>query len=334
MANTKLMKVMEYLINEQEDKARDLLHQIFIEKARAIHEEMMQEEDDEDMHEETLGGHQGDDFVSDTRSKADKLRAYEAEIDAEQNFSSHMEGEDMDAEMAMDDAVEDLGDELEDMDADDADMDDEEVEVDMDMNDEDMTMDDDAEDAHVDDEAEHDESEEDRIEDLEAAIQALKAEFEALKHEGDDEAHESEASMHDDADEEEDKVSEAWEAMDEEEYHDLDENIDLETVTAAKGGEVGSGKFARAEGNTRSPVANTRSDMGAKAVVTGKGPKPTGFEHQTPPASHSMGANNRLKKSTQGMSPVSKEGSTKALLNKDRSEGFGAPNTTSPIKGR
>ena len=320
MANTKLMKVMEYLINEQEDKARDLLHQIFIEKARAIHEEMMQHED---MAEETLHGNEGDDFAED-------IRADEAEIEGEEHFSP-MEGEDMDAEMPMDDAVEDLGDELEDMDADDADMADEEVEVDMD--DEDMTMDDEAEDATMDSEAEHDESEEDRIEDLEAAIEALKAEFEALKHEGDEEDHESEASMHDDA-EEEDKVSEAWEAMDEEEYHDLDENIDLETVTAAKGGEVGSGKFARAEGNTRSPVANTRSDMGAKAVVTGKGAKASGYERQAAPASASMGANNRLKKSTQGMSPVSKEGSTKALLNKDRSEGFGAPNTTSPIKGK
>lgn len=320
MANTKLMKVMEYLINEQEDKARDLLHQIFIEKARAIHEEMMQEEDD-DLDEKTLGGNEMDDF-------ADDLRADEAEIKGEEHFS--MEGEDMGEEMPMDDAVEDLGDELEDMDADDADMGDEEVEVDMD--DEDMTMDDDAgDDAHMGGEAEHDESEEDRIEDLEAAIEALKAEFDALKHEG-DEHEEAEHAAEDDAEEEED-VAEAWETMDEE-FDNLDENIDLETVTAAKGGEVGSGKFARAETNTRSPVANTRSDMGVKPVVTGKGAKASGYERQAAPTSASMGANNRLKKSTQGMSPVSKEGSTKALLNKDRSEGFGAPNTTSPIKGK
>jgi hypothetical protein len=328
MANTKLMKVMEYLINEQEDKARDLLHQIFIEKARAIHEEMMQEEDD-DLDEELLKGDKTRDFVTD-------LEADEEMIKNEQHFSP-MEGEDMDADDAdMDDAVEDLGDELEDMDADDADMGDEEVEVDMD--DEDMTMDDDAEDMTMDmgGEDHADGSEEDRIEDLEAAIEALKAEFEALKHEGDEhEGDEHEGAEHegDEHAEEEEDVAEAWETMDEEFDH-LDENIDLDTVTTAKGGEVGSGKFARAEGNTRSPVANTRSDMGAKAVVTGKGAKASGYERQAAPTSASMGANNRLKKSTQGMSPVSKEGSTKALLNKDRSEGFGAPNTTSPIRGK
>lgn len=324
MANTKLMKVMEYLINEQEDKARDLLHQIFIEKARAIHEEMMQHDDDLD--EVTLGGNEGDDF-------ADDIRADEAEIEGEEHYST-MEGDDMDADDAdMDDAVEDLGDELEDMDVDDADMGDEEVEVDMD--DEDMTMDDEDAPGDVMGGADHEEgSEEDRIEDLEAAIEALKAEFDALKHEGDE--HEEGADTEEVTvdDEAEEKVSETWETMDEDDFDDLDENIDLETVTAAKGGEVGSGKFARAEGNTRSPVAHTRTDMGVKPVVTGKGAKVSGYERQAAPTSASMGANNRLKKSTQGMSPVSKEGSTKALLNKDRSEGFGSPNTTSPIRGK
>lgn len=325
MANTKLMKVMEYLINEQEDKARDLLHQIFIEKARAIHEEMMQHEND-DMDEDVLGGNEGDDF-------ADDIRADEAEIEGEEHFNT-MEDENLDTDVPMDDAVEDLGDELED--ADDTQMGDEEVEVDMD--DEDITMDDDA---AVDDmgseEADDAESDDDRIEDLEAAIEALKAEFDALKHEDDQETDEVEGNEADlEADDsEEEKVSETWETMDEEsDWDDLAENIDLETVTAAKGGEVGSGKYARAETNTRSPVANTRPDMGVKPVVTGKGTKVSGYERQAAPTSASMGASNRLKKSTQGMSPVSKEGSTKALLNKDRSEGFGAPNTTSPIKGK
>lgn len=309
MANTKLMKVMEYLINEQEDKAQELLHHIFIEKARAIHEEMMRHEDmDEDM----LGGNEGDNL-------ADEIEDDQDEIDAEEHYAP-MEG--MDMEEDTEDAVDDLGDELEVTDIEDVDDmgDEEEIEVDMDDEDHDMDMD-----------ADHEEGgEEERISDLEAAIEELKAEFEALKHE---EAGEQEHEDHMDADTD---VEEAWESdMDEsDDFDGLSENIDLDAVTVAKGGEVGSGKFARAETNIKSPVPPSQKEtMGAKPVVTGKGPKHTGFDLQSAPSSDSMGAKASRKKATDGMSAVSKEGNSKALLNKDRSEGFGAGNTKSPIRG-
>ena len=64
--NVKLTKVLEYLIKNDEEKAKELLHQVFIEKARAIHEELMSMEEevqDEDLDEtsqmdmdETFGG--------------------------------------------------------------------------------------------------------------------------------------------------------------------------------------------------------------------------------------------------------------------------------------
>ena len=44
-SNSKLSKVLEYLIKNDEEKAKELLHQVFIEKARAIHEEMMGHDD-------------------------------------------------------------------------------------------------------------------------------------------------------------------------------------------------------------------------------------------------------------------------------------------------
>lgn len=313
MANTKLLKVMDYLINEQEDKARELLHQIFIEKARAIHEEMMR---DEDMEEDVLGGNMGDKL-------ADQIEANKEAIESEEHYSP-MEGVDDEADMDVEDAVEDLGDELDmdDEDADDVDVEDEEE---IDMGDEEVH---DEEEMEVDAEEEHDEGE--ALHDLEQAIAELKAEFEALKSEVETGSHS-----------EEDKdMAEAWETempddLDED-YNDLDENIDLETVSAAKGGEVGSGKFAPADTNKRSPVPNTQTDMmGAKPVVTGKGPKAAGYDLQKAPGAGHVGpATNRRKKADDGMSAVSKEGSAKALLNKDRSDGFGAPGTKSPIQGK
>ncbi len=306
MANTKLLKVMEYLLNEQEDKARELLHQIFIEKARAIHEEMLSDEHD------MMGGDEGEELTK-------QISDMEEEIDAEETANMEDVEHEDDADMDMEDAEEDLEDELEDaddveMDADDADMDTDEVEVDMDM-----------------EEPAHDEGEEEaKIHDLEQAIAELKAEFEALKH-----AEEGEHHDHDD----EEKMAEAWESetndLDEEMHDDeLHENVDLETVHAAKSGEVGSGKFAPAETNKHSPVPTTQTDqMGARPVKTGQGPKASGYDLQKAPESKHMGLSNRRKDAEDGKHAVSKEGDSAALLNKGTSAGYGAVNTRSPISG-
>lgn len=321
MANTKLLKVMDYLINEQEDKARELLHQIFIEKARAIHEEMMSH--DEDMDEDMMGGDHGDKLAHEIESDLN-------EIDAEEHYgTSTMEAEDDDMEVS--DAEEDLSDELEDM----GDMDDMEDVEDADdmpeMGDEEVE---DTEMTQVDMEAPHmgDDDDGEKIHDLEQAIAELKAEFEALK--GEVEGDEASAEDH----EAEDKMAEAWESDTDdldEDYDDLAENVDLETVHAAKGGEVGAGKFAPSETNTRSPVPTTQTDtMGARPVKTGQGNKASGYDRQSAPDSKSMGLSNRRRDAEDGKRPVSKEGDASALLNKGTSAGYGAVNTRSPISGR
>lgn len=308
MANSKLMKVMEYLINEQEDKAQELLHQIFIEKARAIHEEMMH---DQDLDEVLLGGDQEEDFE-------EEIRVHGNEIDSEEYYAEGMhhmnDDEDMDA-----DAVEDLGDELEisDEDADDvADTDEMDVEVSMD------------DDHDEEDQQEHDhEDDDENFEDLQDALEQLRQEFQALKAEVE---HDHTASD-DHADKD---VEESWEADLDEEFDSLSENIDLETVSVAKGGEVGSGKFARAEVSTHSPVPTSQKEqMGARPVVTGKGPHASGYDLQSAPKSESMGAKASRKKAQDGMSAVSKEGDSSAMLNKATSQGFGSMNTRSPISG-
>ena len=72
--DNKLLKVLDYLINEQEDKARDLLHQVFIEKARAIHEELMSEDDVMD---EEMGGDEGEDLAHDIEHHKDEIESEE-----------------------------------------------------------------------------------------------------------------------------------------------------------------------------------------------------------------------------------------------------------------
>ena len=47
MRKTKLERVMELVINNKSREAEALLHEVFIEKARAIHESMMSDEMDE-----------------------------------------------------------------------------------------------------------------------------------------------------------------------------------------------------------------------------------------------------------------------------------------------
>ena len=319
MANTKLLKVMDYLINEQEDKARELLHQIFIEKARAIHEEMINDDMDEDMDEAMGGDH----------DPTHEIQANLEEIDAEHAYgsgSSMSEEEDMDVE----DAEEDLSDELEDDDM--TDMADMEDPDDMDMGDEEVEGEEDADMTQVD--MDH-EGEDDQIHDLEQAIAELKAEFAALKDEVEGGHDHDDNADHEAGEEHEDEMAEAWAMDDTSDFDDLAENVDLEAVHAAKGGEVGSGRYAPAETNKHSPVPSSQRDMmGARPVKTGQGTKASGYDRQSAPDSKSMGLSNRRRDAEDGKRPVSKEGDASALLNKGTSAGYGAVNTKSPISGR
>jgi hypothetical protein len=96
----KFEQLIEYVINDEEAKARELFHEIVVEKSRTIYEEMMQEEDEveEDAVEEDeidegieeMGGDQADDLIDDIETE-------------EQGIS--MEGEDDD----MDDHHDDVG---------------------------------------------------------------------------------------------------------------------------------------------------------------------------------------------------------------------------------
>lgn len=50
----KLEKVLEYIINEESEKASDLLHDVFVEKARTVYEDLMGQDEDLEEYEEEI----------------------------------------------------------------------------------------------------------------------------------------------------------------------------------------------------------------------------------------------------------------------------------------
>jgi len=104
-------QLIEYVINDEEAKARELFHDIVVAKSREIYENLMQEEADEDLEEgadedldeseedldeDAMGGDASDDLIDNI------------EADEEQDMS--MEGDESDAEF--DDEAEEAGDDL------------------------------------------------------------------------------------------------------------------------------------------------------------------------------------------------------------------------------
>jgi hypothetical protein len=154
---SKYEKLIEYIVNEQDAKARELFHQLVVQRSRQIYESLI---DEEDLSE--IGGDEVEDLVDEITS--DEEGMLEAEDD---------EDDDTDVEGDMDDAEDDMDDADMDMDMDDAEMDMDDSEGDMDMDDTEMDMD-------------GDEGLEDRVMDLEDSLDELKREFEELMGQGDD----------------------------------------------------------------------------------------------------------------------------------------------------
>lgn len=84
----KYEQLIEYIINEQEDKARELFHQIVVEKSRDIYESLIDEED----FDEAVGGNQVNGLVDEI--EADEQGMQEADDDL--GMDDDMGGDDMD----------------------------------------------------------------------------------------------------------------------------------------------------------------------------------------------------------------------------------------------
>jgi hypothetical protein len=101
MENKKYEQLIELIINENEDKARDLFHEIVVEKSREIYESIM----DEEMMEE--GMYEDDMEESPSGQVMDMLD----EISAEET-GGMTEAEDDEADIDFDDEAEEAGDDL------------------------------------------------------------------------------------------------------------------------------------------------------------------------------------------------------------------------------
>lgn len=94
MENKKYEQLIDLIINEQEDKARELFHEIVVEKSREIYENIMDEE---------MMGEEGE-MVGEVGDLMDEISAEES--------GEVVEAEEDEADIAVDDEAEEAGDDL------------------------------------------------------------------------------------------------------------------------------------------------------------------------------------------------------------------------------
>lgn len=111
----KFEQLIEYVINDEEQKARDLFHEIVVDKSREIFENLMSEEevteevaDELDEEVDELGGDQSDDLIDDIESEEEGI-AMEADTDDEDHH------DDMGGNEELEDRVVDLEDKLDEL---------------------------------------------------------------------------------------------------------------------------------------------------------------------------------------------------------------------------
>ena len=103
---SKFEQLIEFVINDEEDKAKELFHDIVVEKSREIYENLMNEEEEDDAEEDDAEEEDLDEGFDQmpVQDEADDLMA---DVDADQNG---IQEEESDAEF--DDAAEEDGEEL------------------------------------------------------------------------------------------------------------------------------------------------------------------------------------------------------------------------------
>ena len=255
----KFEQLIEYVINDEEAKAKELFHDIVVEKSREIYENLMNEEEVEELDEES------DAERDDHAEKAGKKVAKDIEYD---EMHEDMGGDDSD------DLIRDVEAEEQGM------MEEDDVEFD-------DAAEEDGEDLTHDMEMDHDEGEgegdiEDRVVDLEDKLDELMAEFEAIM------GGESGDSVSDidggDALEMDDTDTADFGDMDE--TMGMMENVTLDKVPAPKHGDDGANNKSvvafnsGAKGMAASPVRMTGDTaQGRSAPKTGDLPQAGQFKN-------------------------------------------------------
>jgi hypothetical protein len=222
---SKFEQLIEYVINDEEAKAKELFHDIVVEKSREIYENLMDESAEEEL-DEAESTDDEDEKAEKAGEKVTKDIEYDDKKDRKERMDEE-EDEEMDESMMGGDASDDLIDDVE------------AEEQGMEMA-----------------EAEGEEGLEDRVVDLEDKLDELMAEFEALM--GDEGAEEVGDEMGGD-DLEMDDTDTADFDMDSEEEVEMGmmEAVSLAKVTPAKMGDDGA--------NTKSVVPQNSGAKGAVA---------------------------------------------------------------------
>jgi hypothetical protein len=104
-------QLIEYVINDEEAKARELFHDIVVEKSRQIYEDIMAEEAEEELEEGAeeeieegmMGGDAADDLIDDVEMEEESDMNMEAEGDEEEEFSMSADDDGEEAEFSMGD---------------------------------------------------------------------------------------------------------------------------------------------------------------------------------------------------------------------------------------
>ena len=96
----KFEQLIEYVINDEEQKARDLFHEIVVEKSRGIYEELMSEEEIEEAKDEEL------DEAEDSEEELDEAKDEESD---EEELDENMMGGDQAADLIDDIETEEQG---------------------------------------------------------------------------------------------------------------------------------------------------------------------------------------------------------------------------------
>ena len=124
----KFEQLIEYVINDEQDKAQELFHEIVVEKSRDIYENIMAEEEtvEEDVEEvsedetveegleEELGGSQTQDFIDDIETEEEGIRLEADDMEDEEMIDVDMDAEDA-GEEDLEDRVVDLEDKLDEL---------------------------------------------------------------------------------------------------------------------------------------------------------------------------------------------------------------------------
>jgi hypothetical protein len=235
-AQDRYTKIIESLVNGEEATASELLHEAFVERAREIWSDLVEQDDiveddiSEEELEEAIGDEEAGDFI-------DGIETDEDEIEAEEAFG---EADDEEAEMEL------------------AGGDDMEMEPEMDM---DMEGGDDGVEAE--------------IANVEDALASLKAEFAKImgddEPESDDMEPEMDMDMDMDDEEEETEESFAFESDEseeelDEEVEELEEAADLHKI--GKENAIHPKEMPAGDDGKASPTAG-KNDMGGETIKTG-----------------------------------------------------------------